>query len=126
MTTTAKTAKQLADERKPDTFDYNGATFTVPDRALLGDGELTGLLLTYPVHQACDILFCKGNIVPVGRDQLPHRELTADIYAVLRLLYPNGAWRGVLAKLRGDDGRVPIDLIPAFVNCAIEAMNPNS
>ena len=33
--------------------------------------ELTGLLLTYPVHQACDILFCKGNVVPVGRDQLP-------------------------------------------------------
>ena len=25
--------------------------------------ELTGLLLTYPVHQACDILFCKGNVV---------------------------------------------------------------
>ena len=38
--------------------------------------ELTGLLLTYPVHQACDILFCKGNVVPVGRDQLPHIELT--------------------------------------------------
>ncbi|MBR2834589.1 MAG: tryptophan--tRNA ligase [Coriobacteriales bacterium] len=37
---------------------------------------LTGLLLTYPVHQACDILFCKGNIVPVGRDQLPHIEAT--------------------------------------------------
>ncbi|QKF07885.1 tryptophan--tRNA ligase [Berryella wangjianweii] len=37
---------------------------------------LTGLLLTYPVHQACDILFCKGNIVPVGKDQLPHIELT--------------------------------------------------
>lgn len=40
---------------------------------------LTGLLLTYPVHQACDILFCKGNIVPVGRDQLPHIELTSKI-----------------------------------------------
>lgn len=40
---------------------------------------LTGLLLTYPVHQACDILFCKGNIVPVGRDQLPHIELTGKI-----------------------------------------------
>ena len=40
---------------------------------------LTGLLLTYPVHQACDILFCKGNIVPVGRDQLPHIETTAKI-----------------------------------------------
>lgn len=40
---------------------------------------LTGLLLTYPVHQACDILFCKGNIVPVGRDQLPHIEQTRTI-----------------------------------------------
>ncbi len=41
--------------------------------------DLTGLLLTYPVHQACDILFCKGNIVPVGRDQLPHIEVTNKI-----------------------------------------------
>ena len=40
---------------------------------------LTGLLLTYPVHQACDILFCKGNIVPVGKDQLPHIEQTRQI-----------------------------------------------
>ncbi len=40
---------------------------------------LTGLLLTYPVHQACDILFCKGNIVPVGKDQLPHIELTRQV-----------------------------------------------
>ena len=40
---------------------------------------LTGRLLTYPVHQACDILFCKGNVVPVGRDQLPHIELTRTI-----------------------------------------------
>lgn len=41
--------------------------------------ELTGLLLTYPVHQACDILFCKANIVPVGKDQLPHIEVTRQI-----------------------------------------------
>lgn len=40
---------------------------------------LTGLLLTYPVHQACDILFCKGNVVPVGKDQLPHIEITRTI-----------------------------------------------
>ncbi len=33
----------------------------------------------YPVHQACDILFCKANIVPVGKDQLPHLELTRQI-----------------------------------------------
>ncbi len=32
-------------------------------------------MLTYPVHQACDILFCKGNVVPAGKDQLPHVEM---------------------------------------------------
>ncbi len=36
-------------------------------------------MLTYPIHQACDILFCKGNVVPVGKDQLPHIELTRTI-----------------------------------------------
>lgn len=40
---------------------------------------LTGLLLTYPVHQACDILFCKANVVPIGKDNLPHVELTRTI-----------------------------------------------
>ncbi|HLK01786.1 MAG TPA: tryptophan--tRNA ligase [Streptosporangiaceae bacterium] len=37
---------------------------------------ISGLMLTYPVHQAADILFCKANLVPVGQDQLPHLELT--------------------------------------------------
>lgn len=36
-------------------------------------------MYTYPIHQACDILFCKGNVVPVGKDQLPHIELTRNI-----------------------------------------------
>jgi tryptophanyl-tRNA synthetase len=36
----------------------------------------TGLMLTYPVHQAADILFCRANLVPVGLDQLPHLEVT--------------------------------------------------
>lgn len=40
---------------------------------------LSGLLLTYPVHQAADILFCKGNLVPVGKDNLPHIEMTRTI-----------------------------------------------
>ncbi len=40
---------------------------------------LSGLLLTYPVHQAADILFCKANLVPVGKDNLPHIELTRTI-----------------------------------------------
>jgi len=40
---------------------------------------VSGLMLTYPVHQAADILFCKANLVPVGQDQLPHLELTRVI-----------------------------------------------
>ncbi|MCW2540123.1 MAG: tryptophan--tRNA ligase [Frankiales bacterium] len=39
----------------------------------------TGLMLTYPVHQAADILFCRANLVPVGFDQLPHIETTRVI-----------------------------------------------
>jgi tryptophanyl-tRNA synthetase len=38
--------------------------------------SVSGLMLTYPVHQAADILACKGNLVPVGQDQLPHVEVT--------------------------------------------------
>ena len=41
-----------------------------------GITSINGLMLTYPVHQAADILFCKANVVPVGRDQLPHIEQT--------------------------------------------------
>ncbi|MGB5951043.1 MAG: tryptophan--tRNA ligase [Ornithinimicrobium sp.] len=39
-----------------------------------GGRPMSGLLLTYPVHQAADILFCRANLVPVGKDQLPHLE----------------------------------------------------
>lgn len=31
------------------------------------------------MHQAADILFCKGNLVPVGKDNLPHVEITRTI-----------------------------------------------
>ncbi|MFJ8685761.1 tryptophan--tRNA ligase [Micromonospora wenchangensis] len=40
---------------------------------------VSGLMFTYPVHQAADILFCKANLVPVGQDQLPHLELTRTV-----------------------------------------------
>src|SRR3954462_5234219 len=45
-------------------------------------------MYTYPVHQAADILFCKGNVVPVGRDQLPHLELTRKIARRFNSRYP--------------------------------------
>ena len=41
--------------------------------------HVAAAMYAYPVHQAADILFCKGNVVPVGRDQLPHLELTRKI-----------------------------------------------
>lgn len=41
--------------------------------------SVSGLMFTYPVHQAADILFCKGNLVPVGRDQLPHLEVARTV-----------------------------------------------
>jgi len=40
---------------------------------------VSGSMLAYPVHQAADILFCKGQLVPVGKDQLPHLELCRKI-----------------------------------------------
>ncbi|MEU8962337.1 tryptophan--tRNA ligase [Streptomyces sp. NPDC048491] len=40
---------------------------------------VSGLMFTYPAHQAADILFCKADLVPVGKDQEPHLELTRTI-----------------------------------------------
>lgn len=44
-----------------------------------GGRSMSALMFTYPVHQAADILSCRANLVPVGRDQLPHVELTRTI-----------------------------------------------
>ena len=74
---------------------------------------LTGLLLTYPVHQACDILFCKANVVPIGKDNLPHVEITRTIarrfnerYAKKHPVFPEPA--AILSEapeIPGLDGR---------------------
>jgi tryptophanyl-tRNA synthetase len=50
-----------------------------------------GLMLAYPVHQAADILASRANVVPVGRDQLPHLELTREIARRFNERYGNGA-----------------------------------
>jgi len=47
--------------------------------AATGGSAMSALMFTYPVHQAADILFCHANLVPVGKDQLPHLELTRTI-----------------------------------------------
>ena len=52
---------------------------TVKDELESSGRPMTGLMLTFPVHQAADILFCRANLVPVGKDQLPHIEQTRVI-----------------------------------------------
>lgn len=52
---------------------------TVKAETAASGRALSGLMLTYPVHQAADILFCKANLVPVGKDNLPHVELTRTV-----------------------------------------------
>jgi tryptophanyl-tRNA synthetase len=54
--------------------------------------SVSGLMFTYPAHQAADILFCKADLVPVGQDQLPHLELTRTIARRFNDRYcPDGA-----------------------------------
>lgn len=77
---------------------------------LSGRSAVSALMLTYPVHQAADILFCKAELVPVGRDQLPHLELTRSIARRFNERYgpvfplPEGLL-GEVASLAGLDGR---------------------
>jgi tryptophanyl-tRNA synthetase len=87
---------------------------TVKDEAAAsGMTALNGLMLTYPVHQAADILFCKATIVPVGGDQLPHVEQTREIarrfnrrYAPERPVFPEPeAMLSDAPVLLGIDGR---------------------
>ncbi len=47
--------------------------------AAAGLKDVNAAMYTYPVHQTADILFCRGNVVPVGRDQLPHLELARKV-----------------------------------------------
>ncbi len=51
-----------------------------------GENVPTGFL-AYPVSQAADILFCGGNIVPVGDDQLPVIEQANEIVAKFNSVY---------------------------------------
>lgn len=57
-----------------------GRNPTVKDEFATSKGaSMSALMFAYPVHQAADILFCRANLVPVGKDQLPHLELTRTI-----------------------------------------------
>lgn len=69
--------------------------------------------LGYPVLQAADILLYKGNLVPVGEDQMPHIEITREIarrfnslYAPEKPVFPEPEGKLTqFARLPGLDGR---------------------
>ncbi len=66
--------------------------------------------LGYPVLQAADILIYKGEVVPVGEDQLPHIEITREIArrfnTQYRPVFPEPEGRVTkFARLPGLDGR---------------------
>jgi len=89
-------------ERNPT---YKEKQEQIADRDLATYG-----FLGYPVLQAADILLYKANYVPVGKDQLPHLELTRELARRFNSLY-----KGVFPepqeqlthypKVLGTDGR---------------------
>jgi tryptophanyl-tRNA synthetase len=66
-------------------------------------------LLSYPVLQAADILMVRGEVVPVGKDQLSHIELTREVARRFNTLYApvfpeSEGLVGRFPKLPGTDG----------------------
>ncbi|MFD9594416.1 tryptophan--tRNA ligase [Kitasatospora sp. NPDC059973] len=76
-----------------------GRNPTVKDEiAHSGQSVVNGLMFTYPVHQAADILFCKANVVPVGQDQLPHLEVARTVARRFNERYPHLDGTGVFPR----------------------------
>ncbi len=57
--------------------------------------------LGYPVLQAADILLYKGEVVPVGEDQLPHIEITRELARRFNATYPKPSGDGVFPEPEG-------------------------
>jgi tryptophanyl-tRNA synthetase len=73
--------------------------------------ELSYGLLGYPVLQTADILMMRGELVPVGKDQLAHLEISRDIARRFNYVYQTDLFpepRPLLTEvpmLKGLDGR---------------------
>ena len=69
-------------------------------------------LFTYPVLMAADIIIFDADVVPVGRDQVQHIEMTQDIAQAVNANYgkqvlkiPQAAVQDAVAVVQGLDGR---------------------
>jgi tryptophanyl-tRNA synthetase len=74
----------------------------------LGDNYSLGFI-NYPLYQVADILCVNADLIPVGKDQIPHVEVTRDIAEKFNALYGKTfnlpeALVGKVGKLVGTDG----------------------
>lgn len=60
---------------------------TLKDMVKMLHEDLTYGLLGYPILQTADILSVKGELVPVGKDQLAHLEISRDIVTRFNHMY---------------------------------------
>lgn len=71
-----------------------------------GENVPAGFLM-YPVSQAADITFVKGNLVPVGADQLPMIEQTNEIVRAFNRIYKTNIFPEAKALVPKKAGRLP-------------------
>jgi tryptophanyl-tRNA synthetase len=83
---------------------------SLKDMARDANQEMSFALLGYPVLQAADILCVRGEMVPVGKDNIAHVEITREIARRFNYLYgetlpvPDGLV-GEISSLIGTDGQ---------------------
>ena len=76
------------------------------DKTARGIAASTGLF-TYPILQAADILAYDADLVPVGKDQKQHLEVTRDIAIKINEMYGEGTLKLPDAKIAEDVAVVP-------------------
>jgi tryptophanyl-tRNA synthetase len=85
-------------------------TYKELQEKLVGEYHSYGVL-GYPTLMAADIMVYKANVVPVGKDQMPHLELTRELCRRFNRLYspvfpePDGLLEERAEQLPGLDGR---------------------
>ncbi len=104
-------------------------TYKEQQQELSGKDLSTYGFLGYPVLQAADILIYRAHGVPVGKDQLPHIELTREIARRFNFLYKREVFpepQAILTEfpvLPGTDGR---KMSKSYGNCIYLLEHPDS
>ncbi|MFL5765887.1 MAG: tryptophan--tRNA ligase [Bacteroidia bacterium] len=84
--------------------------------------EVSAGLFTYPVLMAADIILYDANLVPVGKDQMQHLEMTRDIAGKFNNEYgevfviPEGKVNEATMLIPGIDGRKMSKSLNNFIN----------